>query len=97
MKLKSFEFKLITFVNNTSFCPVDGFNHFLNLLDQTRATRAEMTCPFNTNFEIKINKHHLAVYIVTAVAAMTALPTNQIADKTLNEIATNFNKRDCIG
>ena len=50
-----------------------------------------MNCALNKNFEIKINKHHVDIHIDIAVAGMTTLPTNQIANKTLNKIAFNFN------
>ena len=54
----------------------------LLLIDQMRTSGAEMNCALNTNLEIKINKHHVAIHIATAVAAMTTLPTNQIPNKT---------------
>ena len=41
-----------------------------------------MNSALNTNIEIKINKHHVTIHIATAVAAITTLSTNQIANKT---------------
>ena len=64
---------------------------FIITRSNARFARGDKLC-FEYKFRNKNKQIHVAIYIATAVAAMTTLPTNQIANKTRKNI--NFNKGD---